>query len=144
MGSMRGIRGENLKEQNRIRSLIKKGTALSKMTEEEFVRGIDELMRRCPVKLPDFQGERSQKEVLLLVACLLWESYRSAEHDLITLFGLPEDWYSKAPPVRLLYLETILDRAKKHGCVGCKCRDDGLCTKSAGDEAIPNECPGFE
>lgn len=141
MGSLRGIHGQSIKEKNRIRALVRRGVGLSKMTEEDFLWTVDALIRTNPTKLPDPGGDRSQTELALQLACSVWEAHREAESELRELFGLPEYRFLNSP---LFYPNKILERAKKHGCVGCEWQDDGLCIGSEGEDAIPAECPGFE
>jgi hypothetical protein len=138
MGSLRSINSQSVKEQRRIESLIRKGMALSGLTEKDFMAGVHELIRRYPGKLPDSVG---LTEFALAVACGVWETHRSAQNELRELFGLPECRFSTSP---LFYPVEILGRVRKHRCIRCEWQDDAICLRSEGEDAIPAECPGFK
>ncbi|MGO9569312.1 MAG: hypothetical protein ACLP5H_17385 [Desulfomonilaceae bacterium] len=141
MASLRQIQGESLAEKNRIRSLVRKGAALCGMTGEQFLERVETDLRERHIILQDAEGGRSQIELALSFLCTEMEQHRNAIIELASLFGISEDVLSTWPP---LYAKETLERAKKHGCAGCKWLKAMQCLRSEEDDHLPEECPEKE
>lgn len=141
MASLRHMRAESLVEKNRIRSLVRKGAAFSGMEEEQFLQGVETDLRKRHIRLQDAEGGRSQIELALSFLCTAMEQHRNAILELAALFGISEDVLSTWPP---LYAKETLERAKKHGCTGCKWLKGMQCLRSEEDDHLPEECPEKE
>ena len=72
MASLRHVRGQNLAEQNRVRSLARKGATLAGTSEEELLERVENALRKSQIRLHDLEGDRGQTELALWFLCTYW------------------------------------------------------------------------
>lgn len=141
MASLRHVRGESLAERNRIRRMVKRGAAHTGMPKEDLLVRVESDLRKRHIRLQDVEGGGSQIELALSFLCTAMERHRNAIIELAALFGISEDVLTTWPP---LYAKETLERAKKHGCAGCKWLKAMQCLRSGEEDHLPEECPEKE
>lgn len=121
--------------------MVKRGAAFTGMPEEDFLVRVETDLRKRHIRLHDVEGGRSQIELALSFLYTAMEQHRNAIIELAALFGISKDVLSTWPP---LYAEETLERAKKHGCAGCKWLKALQCLRSGEEDHLPEECPEKE
>ena len=141
MASLRQILGDRLAEQNRTRSMVRKLAHLSGMAEAEFSERLENALRHTQISGRELEADHDQRELALLFLWKVLHKPQDVAKELGELFGMPEDYFAKWPP---LDAEEMLDRARKHGCAGCYWQQEVVCIQSDNEENFPEECPGFK